>query len=192
MTAVALLFSTALAGRPPLEPQIQVHGGLSLVQTPARTGGMLGMDSRLTRFVWVDLGAFVTLAPLPAPNELDLTGSEAADFFRLRHSIYILPGFRIPHPQPSGFSWEVLVRGGPAVVWSADLAPNDPRTTPNTQPFLEVDVSGMAGLDLKLQREHVGLRGSAKFFALTPFSEKAWTDVLITGPQVGVEFFYEL
>ena len=150
------------------------------------------MDSRLTRFVWVDLGAFFTLAPLPPPSELALLGSEAADFFRLRHSIYILPGFRIPHPQPNGFTWDVMLRGGPAVVWSADLTPNDPRITPNTQPFLEVDVSGMAGLELKLQREQIGLKGSAKFFALTPFSENEWTDVLITGPQLGVELFYEL
>ncbi len=150
------------------------------------------MDSRLTRFVWVDLGAFFTLAPLPPPSELALLGSEAADFFRLRHSIYILPGFRIPHPQPNGFTWDVMLRGGPAVVWSADLTPNDPRITPNTQPFLEVDVSGMAGLELKLQREQIGLKGSAKFLALTPFSENEWTDVLITGPQLGVELFYEL
>ncbi len=191
MTAAALLLSTAFAGRPPLEPQIKLHAGLSMVQAPAPAGFVVGFDSRMTRFVWVDLGAFATVAPLPAANDLDLEGSEASDFFRLRHALYILPGFRIPHPQPKAFSWDVVLRAGPSVVWSADLSPNDPRITPNTEPFLEIDVSGLGGLDVMVQREHIGLRGSAKFFVLTPFYESEWTDVLITGPQWGAEVFYQ-
>jgi hypothetical protein len=189
---LTLLVSTAFAGRPALEPQIKLHGGLSMVAAPAPAGFILGMDSRLTRFVWVDLGAFASVAPLPAAADLDLTGDDPSDFFRLRHSIYVLPGFRIPHPQPKAFTWDLVLRGGPSVVWSADLTPNDPRTTPNTESFLEIDVSGLAGVDLLVQRERIGLKGGAKFFALTPFYEDTWTDVLITGPQWSVELVYQI
>ena len=190
--AATLLMSNAFAGRPALEPQIKLHGGLSMVTAPSPAGAMVGMDSRLTRFVWVDLGAFASLAPLPSAGELNLEGSEASEFFRLRHSIYVLPGFRIPHPQPKAFNWDIILRAGPSVVWSADLSPNDPRTTPNTENFLEIDVSGLGGVDFLVMRERVGLKGSVKFFALTPFYEDSWSDVLITGPQWGVELVYQI
>ena len=78
------------------------------------------------------------------------------------------------------------------MVWSADLTPSDPRTTPNPESFLEIDVAGLAGVDLLVQRERIGLKGGAKFFALTPFYEDTWTDVLITGPQWSVELVYQI
>ena len=78
------------------------------------------------------------------------------------------------------------------MVWSADLTTNDPRVTPNTQPFLEIDSAGVVGVDVLVQRERLGVRGSAKAFVLAPFYEDKWVDVVYWGPQFGIEAFFEI
>lgn len=181
---VGLMFAApAEAARPAMDPEIKLHAGVSMVEGPGAVGFMAGFDSRMTRFVYLDLGGF--FSPVPV-GELESDDLDPQDYFRLRHTIYILPGWRIPHKQPSAFQWDVLLRAGPGVTWSASMFPN---STPNHENIMQVDSSGVAGIDGYLKKGDWGLRGSGKFVITAPFYESNFQEVMFWGTQFGLEAF---
>jgi len=187
MFLVGWLVAPADAARPSLDPEVKLHGGYSMVKGPRGSGFTLGFDSRMTRSIYVDLGGFFSPAPLTEEYAMaeDL---EPISYFRLRHGIYVLPGFRVPHKQPKAFSWDVILRAGPAVAWSADLTPN---FTPNHERLLEVDSAFVGGADFQVKRESWGVRLSARGLLLAPFYEDNFTEVLFWGTQFGLEALYQ-
>lgn len=179
----ALLASPAWAYRPALEPQIRAHAGASYVAGPYGLGGMVGVDSRLTRLVHVDIGG--TFSPRAVPEDWSLERDlDPVEYFRLRHSLYITPGLRLPLPQPQGFTLDVYLRGGVAVAWSVDLSPSTGGDPPRRT---EVDPAGLAGVDVVVQGEHLGVRGVVRGYGLRPFYNDGLDDVLFFTPQLGLE-----
>ena len=148
---------------------------------------MGGFDSRLTRYSYVDLGGFITPGQ---PGSLDLDDAAARDYFRVRNGLYLLPGWRLPHRQPEGFNWDIMLRAGPAVVWSYDLSPNN-AATPNTENYKEVDAAAMGGLDLSVRGEHWGVRLTGRAVFLVMFYEDEFRDVPFWTWQNGTEIYYQ-
>jgi hypothetical protein len=189
LVLAATVASPAQAARPSLDPEVRLHAGASIVQGPGPVGMMVGLDSRLTRFIYVDIAGFVSPFGL---ERLDL-GDEATsrDYMRLRHSVHMLPGFRIPHRQPKDFAWDLVVRGGTGVAWAANLAPINLQTTPNHTPSVQMDVTAIAGLDAMIRKDHYGLRLTGRVLGFSPFYETTGADVFFWATQFGVEAVYQ-
>ncbi len=189
LVVCALVATPAQAARPSLDPEVRLHAGASIVQGPGPVGLMIGLDSRLTRFIYVDIAGFVSPFGL---ERLDL-GDEATsrDYMRLRHSVHMLPGFRIPHRQPQGFTWDLVLRGGTGVAWAANLAPINTQTTPNHEPVVQMDVTAIAGLDALIRKDHFGVRLTGRVLGFSPFYETDGTDVFFWAMQYGVEGVYQ-
>lgn len=184
---VLLWCGPAQARRLALEPENRVHLGLAL--TDVSTLGVFGgLDSRLTRIVYVDVGGFVS--PIPLGDDIAPESDEGRDFVYLRHGIYVGPGFRIPHRQPKAIQWDITGRLGPAALWSNDVHP-DNSTTPNERYQTIASPSLFGGLELILRREAVGLRASGRGYVFSQFSELERKDLLYVRPQVVVEAFYQ-
>jgi hypothetical protein len=179
------LGADAQAGRPPLTPQIQAHGGVSGVKGPGNLGLSLGVESRMTRYINVDLGGFYTFNA--NPDEY-IEGGDPASHFRLRHGAYVAPGLRFPHRQPPNVSWDVTLRGGPGIVWAADLSPGHS----TLEDHLELDAGVMGALEGQLlYRDQVGLRASARAWFFVPFYVDTLTDVPVLTPQVTTELVWK-
>ena len=159
----AALSAPALANRPAMEPQVRLHAGASAVAGPSSFGVMAGMDTRLTRVIFMDIGGFGTLQSLPA--DIDIDATEQADYFRLRHALYLAPGIRIPHRQPESFAWDLTFRIGPALVWTADLNPDSFSVSLDEEYRVEADPAATGGVELLLRRNKVGIRASGRYFA---------------------------
>ena len=83
------LCADANAGRPPLSPQIQAHGGISGVKGPGNLGVSAGVESRMTRYVNVDIGGFYTFNANP---DLFIDGGDPApEGAKLQSSARICP-----------------------------------------------------------------------------------------------------
>lgn len=198
MLVVLMGSSPALAARQPLDPQIKVHAGASILEGPNGVGLVLGADSRLTRLVYIDIGGLVSPVSLPPLYSLE-DGLEPDEYFRLRHALYVTPGLRIPHHQPLKFHWEVIGRLGPAMIWSADLSPASDHNSSGYSDRLEFDAGGVTGVDLMLLQANssrpnmgrVGVRASGRLFFFNPFYEDTFNDIIMLSPQFGVEAVYE-
>jgi hypothetical protein len=177
-----LCLPVAEAARPALDPVVRVHGGASYVPGPGAFGMTLGVDSRLTRTIFLDVGGFASPIALDA---LDSREGKAADNLQMRHALYTMPGLRIPHPQPSSFRWDVFVRAGFGILATKD------RTPGYEEDFLQVDIAGLAGVDAQIMRGRVGLRGSAKGLISQPWHSASSDDVLYWGTQYSLEALVE-
>lgn len=171
-----------------LDPLVRVHGGASVVTGPSPVGLEVGMDSRLTRLLMVDLGGFYTPGGLQGWEPP--ADPEDTDWFHLRHGIYVDPGVRVPHSQPRAFTWEAVVRVGVGVAFLADLTPSSPLVT-----TLEVDPAAVAaangGLDLLIQREKLGVRLLFRQYSYSSYSDMAGRSLWDTASRFGVEAFYQ-
>jgi hypothetical protein len=146
------------------------------------------MDTRLTRFVHVDVGGFRSLLSLD--DGLELPGPEPSAAFILRHGVFIAPGVRIPLSQPRSFNYEISLRGGAAALWLSDLDPGASRMDGGNYGGSTV-ASGLAGADLFLRVRHVGVRAGYKHYFCTPFSEAVRRAVLLSTGQVLFEAVYQ-
>jgi len=188
---VAILCSLASlparAARDALDPLNRVHLGISF--SDEYTFGINGgLDSRLTRIVFIDMGAFAS--PMPFPDDVDAEGDTPAnDTVFLRHGIYVAPGVRVPHREKDGLQWDVTGRGGFGGVWSTDVNPES--ATMNGQYEVEADPSLLAGLDLQLRKDHFGLRVSGKEYFFKVFSGPHREDVALAKPQFAGEIVYQ-
>jgi len=188
MLASTLFTGDALAGRPAMDPQVRMHLGVSAVQGPSPIGLMGGLDSRITRMLHVDIGGMGTVTPIP--DDADIEAESNTDYYRLRHGIYLAPGVRIPHRQPSAFSWDVIFRAGAAVTWSADLDPDAVALTEDGVRHA-VGPAGLGGMDLLIRGETIGVRASGKGFASWVYDPHTRDNALVISPQVGLEALYQ-
>jgi hypothetical protein len=188
--AVAILAglasSPALAAREALDPLNRGHAGVSFSDQKT-VGFNVGLDSRLTRVVFIDLGAFASPAPFPEDTTVD--SENAADFVFLRHGIYVAPGLRVPHREKDGFQWDATARGGFGGVWSTDVNPAS--ATLNGHYEVEANPAVLAGLDLQLRKDHFGLRVAGKEYMFKVFSQDLREDVVLLKPQFSGELVYQ-
>jgi hypothetical protein len=180
------LFSVpAMAAHEALDPLNRGHFGVSF--SDENTLGLNGgLDSRLTRIVFIDMGAFVS--PLAFP-EMDVESEKTEDFVFLRHGIYVAPGLRIPHREKAGVEWDVTGRAGFGGVWSTDVNPEN--KTSNGGYEVEADPAVLAGLDAQVRKDHIGFRVTAKEYMFKVFSQDLREDVVLVKPQFTGEVVYQ-
>lgn len=188
ITALGLLGLSlpAVAARMPMEPQNRAHFGASIVDLDA-IGISAGLDSRLTRFMYVDVGGFASASAqdLAVPTSDD---AGISDYVKTRHSLWVAPGFRIPHRYGDGLRWDLFLRGGFGVVWSQDLS--------NEGNYL-TNPAGLGGADFMLQKGKVGARVSGKVFAYRAFPNVAFyekwgaSELGVISNQITVEAIYQ-
>src|SRR5262245_38835052 len=90
--ALSLTSLPAMAAHEALDPLNRGHVGISF--SDENTPGVnAGLDSRLTRVVFIDVGIFAS--PMSFP-ETEVSSEKTADFVFLRHGVYVAPGLRLP------------------------------------------------------------------------------------------------
>jgi len=172
-----------------MEPQVRVHLGASAVSGPSGFGLMGGLDARLTRVLYMDIGGFGSVMSLPDQVDIDVT--DQSDYFRLRHAIYLAPGVRIPHRQPERFAWDLTFRFGPALTWTADLNPDSFAVEPKDAYRVSASIAGNGGLELLVRRNNVGVRASGRYFLANIIDYEANDYTLVFMPQLGLEAIYQ-
>jgi hypothetical protein len=188
-TLIALVVaSQAHASTLALDPQNRLHVGASYVPGPAPVGLSVGFDSRLTRVLAIDFGGFASPVALPEGLGQLADGEEAElpDSAHLRHGIYVTPGLRIPHPQPRTWAWEVFVRGGAGVAWTADVSP-DVAPTDDLRYAVLPDLAGIAGADALVRFGRFGVRASGKAWMVDAIQTTPAETFFIARSQWGLE-----
>ena len=158
------------------------------------------MDSRLTRTIYMDVGGI--FSPMPISGDFAVADEAVPrEHFRLRHAIYVAPGVRIPHRQPTRFHWDVTFRFGATMVWSTDVSESQSLyANSSIGRRLEFDAGGLAGLELMLIQPpkgvgarfgRVGVRASGRSLMYLPFFEDELDDVWVWTPQFGLEGVYQ-
>lgn len=192
ITAVALaatLFSTtANAGRMPLESLNRIHGGLAITDNLTGVGGIVGMDSRLTRLVFVDLGGFFTPGNQQFDPRVDPEKQEAQEWYTLRNGLYAAPGMRIPHRYKDGFNWDLIGRAGFAALWVAD---ESQRIIPNDEALVYSEASLLLGADVLFRFDDVGVRLSGKAYGWQAYSPVKQDESSTIRPQFTLEGVYQ-
>jgi hypothetical protein len=186
-TLCSLVSLPALAAHDSLDPLNRVHLGVSF--SDEYTFGVNGgLDSRLTRLVFIDMGGFAS--PMPFPDDVKADGDDPAnETVFLRHGIYVAPGLRVPHREKDGLQWDVIARGGFGGVWSTDINPES--ATIDGDYEVEADPGLLAGLDLQLRKDHFGLRLAGKEYFFKVFSGPERQDVGLAKPQFAGEILYQ-
>ncbi len=186
-TLWGLISLPALAAREALDPLNRGHLGVSF--SDEYTFGLNGgLDSRLTRLVFIDMGAFAS--PMPFPDDVQVDPeANTGEFVFLRHGIYVAPGLRVPHREKDGLQWDVTARGGFGGVWSTDVNPES--ATINGHYEIEADPAVLAGLDLQLRKDHFGLRVAGKEYMFKVFDQDLRQDVVLVKPQFSGELVYQ-
>ncbi len=176
-----MLSSSAEARSLSLEPQNRVHAGLSIADF-GTVGVGAGLDSRLTRLVYVDAGAYVS--PLAANGDDPTTDPETnpEDWFSLRHSLYVMPGFRLPHRYKGQLTWDFFARVGFGVVWAMDHSYDD---------FVLINPALIGGAELLLRYDKVGVRFSGKANHFRTWAHEYGDEISMTRPQWGTELVYQ-
>ncbi len=178
---------TAHARRLALDPENRIHLGAAL--TDSSSFGIIGgLDSRLTRVLYVDIGGF--LSPIPLADDIVPVSEDGKDFVFLRHGIYVGPGVRVPHRQPASFQWDLTGRLGFAAVWSNDVHP-DNTLLPNERYELEATPSLLGGLEALVRKDAIGVKLSARGYLFRPFSQFERADLVLLRPQYIAEFVYQ-
>ena len=169
-----------------LNPRVRVHGGAVVSEGPTPLGFTVGIDSRASRFIYLDIGGFMN--PFnPITNDLDRDGLRSPHL--VRHGIYALPGIRIPHRQPKNFSWDVTFRTGFGLLWTTFAGT---KTNPNygSQP-LDADVMTAAGMDFGIRRGALGIRAAGRVLISWPHDYSSQSDPFFWAPQVALEGLYQ-
>ena len=187
LTSLLTFFGAAHAQSMALDPQVSVHAGLNVVDGPSGFGVTGGMDARLTRLVALDVGAFASPVGIDPTYAWDGAADAATpDFYRLRHGVYVTPGLRLPHPQPKTWAWDVFLRGGGGVVWTADLAPSASGLAV-TDNAVRPDVAGAVGADALVRFGRFGARVFGKAWMFDVLQTTPTKSFFVVRPQYGVE-----
>lgn len=186
LSLLVALVGPALAGSAALEPQIRLHAGLNVVADPLAPFGVTGgLDARLTRLINIDVGGFGS--PVPIPEEEVQDQANPTDYFHLRHGVYVAPGIRIPHSQPKAFAWDVFIRGGAGVVWTANLRPGANLLDEDLPYPVDPAPAGFAGADLTLRGAKLGVRLSGRAWMYEVTQEALGEAYFHAQGQFGVE-----
>ena len=169
---VILATPRAEAQRLALDPLNRVHVGAALVDGPEGmdVGLTLGLDSRLTRVIFVDVGGWLTPSRLNPDLAIDDSndGAASTSTLFLRHGIYATPGFRLPHRVKGAFRWDLIARGGFAAIWLTDVHP-DALITGDTQYRVSTEPAGVIGIDAQARKERVGVRFTWRTLWANPY-----------------------
>lgn len=186
MVGIFLWAMPAQAAGNSMNPRVRAHLGAVITEGPNPVGLTGGMESRMSRLIYIDLGAMINPAQISLE---DLGNEEFSQPFLVRDYIYIMPGLRIPHKQPVNFQWDFNLRAGPAVLWSAYVGEVlNPETLYDE---LEMDVSFLTGADLGLMFGRMGVRVSGRVVLAMPFDQAQGKGRFIWVPQGGLEAFYQ-
>jgi hypothetical protein len=178
---------TAQAAGNVMEPRVRAHAGAFMTQGPAGVGVTGGLESRLSRMIYVDLGAMYNPVDITTANDLD--GATTAEPFLLRHVLYLTPGLRVPHRQPEGFRWDLNIRLGTGVVWSAYVG--DSLNPEQILDELEADVTLIGGADLGILVGQFGVRLSGRVVAAQPYHKGTQLETPFYAPVGLLEGFYQ-
>ncbi|MFM2244889.1 MAG: hypothetical protein RL071_963 [Pseudomonadota bacterium] len=186
LIAGVLAAPAAWAGRPPMDPLNRLHAGLSVADGTENVGFQVGFDSRLTRVVHVDAGMFLSVDEA-VQDKVDPLVDDPKDFYSLRHGVFVAPGARIPHRYGDGFNWDLIGRGGFAVIWAADSSQQDQ----NDQMVTVSEPALLLGADLLLRYDRVGLNLSGKAFGFHTYAPAARVETGAVRPQVAAELVFQ-
>jgi len=162
----------------PLDPQNRAHLGLSMVDFSAM-GISGGLDTRMTRLLYVDVGGFFTGSAEP-----DFSGDPSSDpesWIAIRHCLYVAPGIRIPHRYGPTWTWDLTARGGFGSLWNLDGS-----QYPDVAQ-MQSDVALITGAEFLVRWQQYGLRASGKGFFFSPFSRVVLDEIAMVRSQVALE-----
>ena len=181
MTVFLLFFSLfvgdASAVRLAMDAQNRAFVGGSWID--GGYGPSLGIESRLTQLIYINMGGFRTITPPLGDTDSD----SEQDWVTMRHAIWAAPGWRIPHRyKENSINWDIIARGGFACVFSSDahFANN----------FL-VDPAGLVGVDLYLHNQKFGVRSSTKLFMYQATLSKNLTGINVNRVQSSIELYLQ-
>lgn len=160
-----------------MDPQNRVLFGASY--NDGGQGFSVGIESRLTQLIYVNMGGFSSIKP----NSGDINSDQAGDWITMNHGIWAAPGWRIPHRYAeNSLNWDVIVRGGFACVFSKDA---------NRDDLPLFDPAGLLGADFYLRKNNFGIRWSNKIFLYESATVKTYEAVPMQRPQSALELFYQ-
>ena len=175
---MSLISNEAAALRMPLDPQTRAHVGVSLADLES-PGVSLGMDSRLTQLIYVDVGGFISV------GEVDSAAAETTDTtddLSMRHGLFVAPGMRIPHRYGPEWNWDFTARAGFASVWSADVGDEGVHQT---------DPALLTGADFLVRKDSFGIRVCGRLMFYESFSKNARAEMTMVRPQGAAEVIYQ-
>ena len=167
----------ASAVRLALEPQNRVF--LGGAYNDGGRGFSLGMESRLTQLIYVNMGGFTSISPAVG----DINSEDPQDWLTLNHGIWAAPGWRIPHRyKENALNWDIILRGGFACLFSKDV---------NRDDLPLFDPGGLVGVDFYLLKYNFGLRWSNKLFIYEPETTISLEAVPVQRLQSSIEIFFQ-
>lgn len=179
MSLVVFLFGIfeASAVRLAMDPQNRTFLGASY--NDGGQGFSLGIESRLTQLIYINMGGFASISPAVG----DINSKNPEDWITMNHAIWAAPGWRIPHRyKENGINWDVIVRGGFACLFSKDV---------NRDDLPLFDPGGLVGVDFYLRKNDFGLRWSNKIFIYEPETPLTLEAVPMQRPQSSLELFWQ-
>ena len=145
-----VLMSSALGQSLVLDPQNKLVAGLSW--NDANLGASVGLDSRLSQLVHLNIGAFNSFSNRTYAVE----DNNMESWISLSKAIWVAPGLRIPHRyKANGLNWDLFLRAGFGCVSSENAFDKD---------WFLVEPAGLGGIDFVLKQDKYGFRLSAKEF----------------------------
>ena len=171
-----------------LDPQNRVHVGVSYVDAPSPIGITGGFDSRLTRVIAMDIGGFASVVPM-APG-IAAEDIEYSSYFELRHGVYLMPGIRIPHPQPRTWAFDFFIRAGGGAVWFANTDPTRPGFEFSNY-VVTPGPAAMAGGDAQVRLGSLGIRLSGKAVGFSASRDARAESWFLVRSQWGAEGFFQ-
>ena len=173
-----LLPSLTMASRIAMDPQNKVHLGASMIGSSY--GASLGLDSRLTQLIYIDIGGFFSVNDTEGISPVE---DDAKSYALPRHALYATPGWRIPHRyKEDGLNWDVLIRAGFGAMFTKDLSVED---VTHTDPAL------ITGADFLLRKGQYGGKFSFKALYFKPYISDLREDQLIFQSQFAFELFVQ-
>jgi hypothetical protein len=172
-----VLSTIGLSARLAMEPQNKVHFGASLISSSH--GFSIGMDSRLTQLIYVDIGGF---ASLNNTDSFEVDEEDPKSYVIARHALYAMPGWRIPHRyKEDKWNWDVFIRAGFGCMFSKDLSID----------VINTDPAVLAGLEGTLRKDNVGVRFMVKEFYFKPYVTESRQEEIYFSEQYSTEFFIQ-
>lgn len=171
------LSAVGLSAKLAMEPQNKVHFGASSISSSY--GFSVGLDSRLTQLIYVDIGGFASLNNIDSFIPLE---EEPKSYVVPRHALYAMPGWRIPHRyNEEKLNWDVFLRAGFGCMFSKDIS-ND---VTNTDPAI------LAGLEGILRKDNLGVRLMIKEIYFKPYVAESRQEEIFFSGQYSTEFFIQ-
>ena len=173
-----ILSTMAFGVKLAMEPQNKVHIGASVIG--GSYGGTIGLDSRLTQLIYVDIGGFASFNTIETPV---FDKDKPKEWIIPRHGIYTMPGWRIPHRyNENSINWDLFIRMGFGCVFAEDLS---------TEDINYIDPALLAGTDFLLRYKDAGLKFTLKEMYFKPYVFELREEVVFFQPHFTAEVFVQ-